>query len=87
MLCINGRVRDLAFEEYDMEDDVLNASGSLHGHGERLGVLVDMDGGYVAFFREGRPVAVIRPRDFPVTGSSPTVLVHLSRAHFFGLWP
>jgi hypothetical protein len=69
VLICNGRVRDLSFEEFDLEDEVLNASGVVHGQGERLGVLVDMDRGWIAFFREGRTIAVIRPRDFPVTGS------------------
>ena len=32
---------------YD-DDDVLNASGAVYGHGEHVGVLVDMDEGFVA---------------------------------------
>lgn len=32
----------------DDDDDVLNASGVVYGHGEHVGVLVDMDRGFVA---------------------------------------
>ena len=45
---------------------VLNASGVVHGHGEHLGVLVDMDEGFVAFFRDGKLIDSILPDDFPL---------------------
>jgi len=62
-----GRVRDLELEDdYDLDDEVLNAAGVVHGQGESVGVLVDMDEGWVGFFREGKAVAAIGQADFPM---------------------
>jgi len=62
-----GRVRTLDDEEeFDLEDQVLNASGVVHGAGERVGVLVDMDAGWLAFFRNGKPLCQIDRDQFPM---------------------
>jgi uncharacterized membrane protein YgcG len=62
-----GRVRTLDDEDdFDLEDDVLNASNVVYGSGERVGVLVDMDAGWLAFFREGKPVCQIDRDEFPM---------------------
>ena len=53
MIVESGWVRDVdgvEDEESDVElltgDGVLNASGAAYGHGEHVGVLVDMDDGW-----------------------------------------
>lgn len=62
-----GRVRTLDDEDdFDLEDEVLNASGVVHGSGERVGVLVDMDAGWLAFFREGKALCQIDRDEFPM---------------------
>lgn len=48
VVILGGEVVDLKLygeDDFDFEEEVLNASGVVHGQGERVGVLVDMDKG------------------------------------------
>ena len=49
----NGKIGELTWEDLDEVEADYNDYGVLFGDGERVGILVDMDEGWLSYYRDG----------------------------------